>query len=151
VHRSCRIGLKTILDTNVIWEFIMAKFWFDHLHSVVADPEKIADFFVRAFGAEKVSLDDQSDGRVRAELSITGGRMIINTPRSADARCPDSPQERYGAEHFGMKVDDLESALEQSLAAGGELVRGVTEIRPGVKLAFFMAPENVFVELLETR
>lgn len=129
----------------------MAKFWFDHLHLVVADPEKMADFFVEAFGAEKVSLDKQPDGRIRAELNITGGRMIINTPRSNDARSPDSPQERYGAEHFGMKVDELESALQQCLAAGGKLVRGVTEIRPGVRLAFFMAPENVLVELLETK
>lgn len=129
----------------------MAKFWFDHLHLVVADPEKVADFFVEAFGAEKVSLDKQPDGRIRAELNITGGRMIINTPRSTDARSPDSPQKRYGAEHFGMKVDELESALQQCLAAGGKLVRGVTEIRPGVRLAFFMAPENVLVELLETK
>ena len=129
----------------------MTKFWFDHLHLVVTDPEKTADFFVKAFGAEKVSLNKQPYGRIRAELNITGGRMIINTPSSTDTRSPDSPQERYGAEHFGMKVDDLESALEQCLAAGGELVRGVTEIRPGVRLAFFMAPENVFVELLETK
>jgi len=50
-----------------------------------------------------------------------------------------------------MKVNELESALQQCLAAGVKLVRGVTEIRPGVRLAFFMAPENVLVELLETK
>ena len=129
----------------------MVKFWFDHIHLVVPDPEKVADFFVKAFGAEIVSLRELPDGRRGAELSITGGRMIINTPRPTDARCPDSPQKRYGTEHFGMKVDELESALEQCLAAGAELVRGITEIRPGVRLAFFMAPENVLVELLETK
>jgi predicted enzyme related to lactoylglutathione lyase len=129
----------------------MTKFWFDHIHLVVADPEKVANFFVKAFGAEKVSLDKQPDGRIRAELNITGGRMIINTPSSGDTRGPDSPRKRYGAEHFGMKVDELESALQQCQAAGGKLVRGVTEIRPGVRLAFFMAPENVLVELLETK
>ena len=129
----------------------MTKFWFDHLHLVVADPEKLADFFVNAFGAEKVSLNKQPDGRIRAELGITGGRMIINTPSSTDTHSPDSPKERYGTEHFGMKVDELEPALQQCLAAGAKLVRGVTEIRPGVRLAFFMAPENVLVELLETK
>jgi catechol 2,3-dioxygenase-like lactoylglutathione lyase family enzyme len=129
----------------------MAKFWFDHIHLVVSDPEKLADFFVEAFGAERVSLDKLTAGRIRAELHITGGRMIINTPGSSDTRSPDSPEERYGTEHFGMKVDELEPALEQCLAAGGELVRGVTKIRPGVRLAFFMAPENVLVELLETK
>jgi catechol 2,3-dioxygenase-like lactoylglutathione lyase family enzyme len=129
----------------------MTKFWFDHLHLVVPDPEKMADFFVKAFGAEKVSLNKLPDGRIRAELNITGGRMIINTPQSTDIRSPDSPQKRYGTEHFGMKVDELESALQQCQAAGAKLVQGVTQVRPGVRIAFFMAPNNVLVELVELK
>ena len=129
----------------------MTKFWFDHLHLVVPDPEKMADFFVKAFGAEKVSVDKLPDGRIRAELKITGGRMISNTPQPNDTRSPDSPQRRYGTEHFGMKVDELESALRQCQAAGAKLVMGVTQIRPGTRIAFFMAPDNVLVELLEMK
>ena len=129
----------------------MTKFWFDHLHLVVPDPEKMADFFVKSFGAEKVSVDKLPDGRIRAELKITGGRMIINTPQPNDIRSPDSPQKRYGTEHFGMKVDELENTLQQCLAAGAKLVLEVTQIRPGTRIAFFMAPDNVLVELLETK
>lgn len=129
----------------------MTKFWFDHLHLVVPDPEKIAEFFVKAFGAEKVSVGKLPDGRIRAELNITGGRMIINTPAPKDSRVPDDPQRRYGAEHFGMKVDNLEIALQECQTAGAKLVMEVTQIRPGVKIAFFMAPDNVLVELLETK
>jgi len=129
----------------------MTKFWFDHLHLVVPDPEKMADFFVKAFGAKKVSVDKLPNGSIRAELNITGGRIIINTPQSNDTRSPDSPQKRYGTEHFGMKVDELESALQQCLGAGGKIVREVTQIRPGVRIAFFMAPDNVLVELLEMK
>jgi catechol 2,3-dioxygenase-like lactoylglutathione lyase family enzyme len=129
----------------------MTKFWFDHLHLVVPNPEKMADFFVKAFGAEKVSVDKLPEGRIRTELNITGGRMIINSPQSNDTRSPDIPQKRYGTEHFGMKVDDLESALKQCQSAGGVLVREVTQIRPGTRIAFFMAPDNVLVELLEMK
>jgi catechol 2,3-dioxygenase-like lactoylglutathione lyase family enzyme len=129
----------------------MTKFWFDHLHLVVPDPEKIADFFVKAFEAEKVSVDKLPDGRIRAELRITGGRMIINTPQPKDSRGPDNPQRRYGTEHFGMKVDELEGALQQCLAAGATLVMNITQIRPGTRIAFFMAPDNVLVELLESK
>jgi predicted enzyme related to lactoylglutathione lyase len=129
----------------------MTKFWFDHLHLVVPDPEKMADFFVKAFEAEKVSVDKQPDGRVRVELRITGGRMIINTPQPNDDRGPDSPQRRYGTEHFGMKVDELEGALRQCLAAGAKIVMDVTQIRLGTRIAFFMAPDNVLVELVETK
>ena len=35
----------------------MAKFRFDHLHLVVPDPAKTADFSVKAFGAEKVGVN----------------------------------------------------------------------------------------------
>jgi catechol 2,3-dioxygenase-like lactoylglutathione lyase family enzyme len=129
----------------------LTKFWFDHLHLVVPDPEKIADFLVKAFGAEKASVDKLPDGRIRAVVNITGGRMIINTPQPQDNRIPDSPQKRYGTEHFGMKVDELEGALQQCQAAGAKLVQGVTQIRPGTRIAFFMAPDNVLVELLEMK
>jgi lactoylglutathione lyase len=129
----------------------MTKFWFDHLHLVVPDPEKMADFFVKAFEAEKVSLDKMPDGRVRAELKIIGGRMIINNPQSSDDRVPDGPQKRFGTEHFGMKVDELEKAMKQCQAAGATIVMEPTQIRPGVRIAFFMAPNNVLVELVENK
>lgn len=129
----------------------MPTFWFDHLHLVVSDPEKIADFFVKAFNAEKVSINKLPDGRLRAEINITGGRMIINTPHSTDTRTPDNPRKRMGTEHFGMKVDELETALQQCLDAGAELVLDTTLVRPGVRIAFFMAPENVLVELVEIK
>ena len=60
-------------------------------------------------------------------------------------------RKRYGTEHFGMKVDKLESALQQCQVAGAKIILGVTQIRPGVRIAFFMAPDNVLVELLETK
>ena len=129
----------------------MTKFWFDHLHLVVPDPEEIANFFVKAFGAEKVSFDKLPDGRIRAELRITGGRMIINTPRPNDNRVPDSPQKRYGTEHFGMKVDELDSALQQCQDAGAKITMQATQIRPGTRIAFFMGPDNILVELVETK
>ncbi|MFH1639787.1 MAG: VOC family protein [Chloroflexota bacterium] len=129
----------------------MAKFWFDHLHLVVTDPAKTADFYVRAFGAEKVSVNKMPNGRVRADLNIVGGRMIINTPSPDDARQADAPHKRYGNEHFGMKVDDIKDGLNSCKAAGAEVVREITEVRPGVKIAFIMAPDDVLIELVEMK
>jgi catechol 2,3-dioxygenase-like lactoylglutathione lyase family enzyme len=129
----------------------MAKFWFDHLHLVVPDPAKSADFYVKAFGAENVGVQKLPDGRVRADLNITGGRMIINTPPPTDVRQPDAPRKRYGAEHFGMKVDNLEEAIKSCQAAGATIVQDVTQARPGVRIAFIMAPDNVLIELVEMK
>jgi catechol 2,3-dioxygenase-like lactoylglutathione lyase family enzyme len=129
----------------------MVKFWFDHLHLVVPDPEKVADFFVKAFDAEKVSTGKLPDGRIRAELRISGGRMIINTPSPKDRRVQDNPESRYGTEHFGMKVDNLEHALQLCRDAGGRVTMEATEIRPGTRIAFFVGPDNVLVELLEVK
>ena len=42
----------------------MTKFWFDHLHLVVADPEKMADFFEKAsVPKESVSESYQMDAQ----------------------------------------------------------------------------------------
>jgi len=32
-----------------------------------------------------------------------------------------------------------------------KILKEVTEIKPGVKISFFLAPENVWVELLERK
>ena len=129
----------------------MAKFWFDHLHLVSPDPAKAADFYVKAFGAKDLVVQKLPDGRVRADLNIEGGRMIINTPPPADSRQPDSPRKRYGTEHWGMKVDDLEGAIKACTAAGAQIVQNVTQARPGVRIAFIMAPDNVLIELVEMK
>jgi len=129
----------------------MAKFWFDHLHLVVPDPEKSADFYVKAFGAEKVGITKTPDGRIRAEFNIVGGRMLINTPVPGDVRQADTPRKRYGTEHFGMKVDNLEGAIKSCKAAGAAVVQDVTQARPGVRIAFIMAPDNVLIELVEMK
>ena len=127
----------------------MTKFWFEHLHIVVSDPEKLANFFRKAFSATIVSINNLPDGRTRAILEINGGRMIINTPHLTDIRIADNPRKRMGTEHFGMQVDNLENALQQCLDAGAELVLDTTEITPDLRIAFFKAPENILVELLE--
>ncbi len=77
--------------------------------------------------------------------------MIINTPQPKESRVQDNPQDRYGTEHFGMKVDDLEAALQQCRGAGGKVVMEATQIRPGTRIAFFMGPDNILVELVEIK
>lgn len=129
----------------------MAKFWFDHLHLVVPNPEKTAEFYVKAFGLEKTPAQKLPDGRVRVDLNFTGGRMIINTPAPDDLRQADAPRKRYGTEHWGMKTDNLEEALKSCTQAGAEIVQNVTIVRPGVRIAFVMAPDNVLIELVEMK
>jgi catechol 2,3-dioxygenase-like lactoylglutathione lyase family enzyme len=129
----------------------MCKFWFDHLHLVVPDPEKSAEFYVKAFGAEKTGTQKTPDGRTRVDLNIVGGRMIINSPVATDKRVPDAPKKRYGFEHWGMKTDNLEGAIKACTGAGAELIQKVTVARPGVRIAFIMAPDNVLIEIVEMK
>ncbi len=78
--------------------------------------------------------------------------MLINTAAPPnDKREPDSPQKRYGTEHFGMKVDDLEGALKQCQEAGAKVTMTATQIRPGTRIGFIMGPDNVLVELVESK
>jgi predicted enzyme related to lactoylglutathione lyase len=50
-----------------------------------------------------------------------------------------------------MKVDELEAALQLCQDAGAKIVQEVTHVRPGFRIAFFMAPDNVLVELVEMK
>ena len=55
-----------------------------------------------------------------------------------------------GLEHFGIRTDNLAAAVADLNAKGVQFRCETREIRPGVKISFLGAPENVLVELLET-
>ena len=71
--------------------------------------------------------------------------------RSADpskaAAAPSSPY--MGLDHFGMTVDDLETAVAEMKAKGVVFTMEPTQIRAGTKIAFLTAPQNVSIELLQ--
>ena len=105
-----------------------------HLALSVPDPEKAAEFYMSAFGMEKVTSvkADFADG-----IYLTDGTINVALLRYKD----DSPmgegktKDWFGVHHFGFWVDDVKETQKQIEDAGGKWFMGEME------------GDNVFYEL----
>ena len=121
-------------------------FSYDHIHLRTRDPEAAAEYYSRVFDA-KVLRSVQTDGQSRIDLDI-GGVILFLAVVGEDVR--EAPSEQYlGLDHFGLRVDDIEAAASELKRRGAEFSTEPFQLRPGLKIAFVQAPENVRIELLE--
>jgi catechol 2,3-dioxygenase-like lactoylglutathione lyase family enzyme len=124
----------------------MPTYTYDHIHLRSQDPMETARYFNRMFDA-KILESVQSDGQTRVDLDING--LIIFIARAPDD-APTGPAEPYvGLDHFGLRVENLEEAAAQLKERGAEFYSEPRDLRPGLKIAFVLAPGNIRIELLE--
>lgn len=91
----------------------------------------------------------QSDGFVRTDLDIGGLRVFI-APVAADAEMAASPPDPHlGLDHFSFRVDDLAATVAELKSRGAVMAAEPRTIRPGVRVAFVRAPDDVRIELLQ--
>ena len=127
----------------------MPSYWYDHIHLISPAPLKTAEFYERMFNAKRVSVRELGAGRVSVELDLNGSRVLVMSRRVQPETAPSSPETDYGLEHFGIRTDDLETAVAELKAKGVQFKEEIREIRPGFKISFLWAPENVLIELME--
>lgn len=125
----------------------MASYTFDHIHLFTRDPEGTADFYQRLLGAEVVRTMQQ--GKPRLDLKL-GGANIFILDVSGDAKAATEPTHPHrGLDHFGLEVKGIDAVCAELKAKGVVFTRGPETVRPGVRIAFFTAPDNVSIEILE--
>ena len=127
----------------------MPKYWFDHVHLVSPDPVKTAAFYEKAFGARDEGTLELADGRILASAGLDGMSIKVTPPRDVPL-VPNTLPGGCGLEHFGLRTDNLEAAMAELKAKGIRVVKEITEINPKTRIAFFLSPEDILVELLET-
>ena len=126
----------------------MPVYSYDHIHLRTRDPMATAQYYQRMFDA-KIVESIQSDGRPRIDLDINGLTVFI-APVPADADIPSAPAVPYiGLDHLGLRVDNIDAAYAELTQRGAVFTVAPRTIRPGVRIAFVQAPDNVRVELLE--
>ena len=126
----------------------MPTYTYDHIHLRTRDPQGMAQYFNKMFDA-KILESVQSDGRPRVDLDLDG-LIIFIAPVTADADIPASPRDPYlGLDHFGLRVDSVDETVAELKRRGADIVDEPRTIRPGVRIAFVRAPEDVRIELLE--
>ena len=128
----------------------MARYMYDHVHLISPNPVKTAEFYEHAFGATRVAAGQYPEGGSRVELSLEGTRLLIRTPVDPSGNADDAPGTRHGLEHFGIRTDDIESAVAELKAKGVHFIEDIQRSSAtGAKIAFLMAPDNVMIELLQ--
>ncbi len=124
----------------------MVTYSYDHIHLRSRAPIETARYFNKMFGAE-IKESIQSDGQARVDIDING--LIIFIAQAEDST-PDGPVDPYvGLDHFGLRVDNLDTAAADLKAKGAEFSMEPKDLRPGLRIAFVRAPGDVRIELLE--
>lgn len=126
----------------------MSSYTFDHLHQVTPDPEKAAQFYVNMFGAKLLSTRKTGDGRILISMELGGAPVSLIGPTTQNQESP-VPPKYYGLHHFGIKTDDIDTAVTDLRAKGAKFIQEIAEPIPGVRMTFLLGPDSVPIELLQ--
>ncbi len=124
----------------------MAFYAYDHIHLLSPEPMDTARYFNEMFGA-RILESVQSDGNPRVDLDLNGLDIFI--ARCGEDATPSAEHPHQGLDHFGLRVENLDDAAADLRAKGANFTSEPHEIRPGVRIAFVVAPGNIRIELLE--
>jgi catechol 2,3-dioxygenase-like lactoylglutathione lyase family enzyme len=123
----------------------MSRFAWDHIHLKTSDPEKMAQWFEKMFGAELIRSIFY--GKPRVDVKIGDAYIFIADSDSSHNPAPQIPY--HGLEHFGLAVTGIDEIAADLKAKGCEFTREPTTMPSGVRLCFLRGPEGISIELLD--
>ena len=118
-----------------------------HLHIICKDLEKMITFFTETLEAKLVRRQKfgTADG---ASLDLQGTTVNIRVSREDEEMAGDASQLRYGYDHIGLQVEDIETTFTELQAQGFKFFVPPTDL-PNLKMAFFKGPEDITIELVQ--
>ena len=123
---------------------------FNHVHLKAPDPEKTANWYVRAFNFKIVSDTVRVYGDRFIRCQTPDGVVVnISGARTNEQMGSGDAAAHWGLEHFGVNVDDLDAEIERLKGLGAELMEGPIDVPSGPRIAFVKVPDDVRVELLQ--
>lgn len=126
----------------------MPNYTYDHIHIRSRDPMTTARWYENMFGATVIE-STQPDGSARIDLDINGLTVFIARVPEGDPAPGGDTKANPGLDHFGLRVENMDEAYDELTEKGAEFTLAPRTIRPGVTIAFVLAPENVRIELLQ--
>jgi catechol 2,3-dioxygenase-like lactoylglutathione lyase family enzyme len=105
-------------------------------------------FFIEMLGARLVERRKfgTADG---AMLDLNGTTIFLRAERENDKIVGDSSQHRYGYDHLGLEVDDLDETYRVLTGKGVTFTLSPTESEAG-RMAFIEGPDGIAIELFQT-
>jgi catechol 2,3-dioxygenase-like lactoylglutathione lyase family enzyme len=120
---------------------------YHHLHLLCSDLNQMENFFTQDLGAKLVERRKfgTADG---ATLDLKGITINLRVSRSDDVIGGDSSTQRYGYDHLGLAVDNLEAAYRALKGKGYHFIQPPTE-QGANKVAFLKGPDSITIELIQ--
>ena len=124
------------------------KYQLHHFHLICSNLDKMIDFFSETLGAKLVVRRKfgTADG---ATLDLNGTRINLRVAREDETILGNSSQTRYGYDHLGLEVGDVDAAYEELKAKGFSFIAPPTDFEAW-RFAFFKGPDDITVELIQT-
>ena len=120
-----------------------------HVHLICKDLEGMINFFTGALGATLVARlkFGTADG---ASLNLQGTTVNLRVAQEDEVMVGDASQARFGYDHLGLQVDDVDAAFQDLKAKGFSFFIEPKDI-PNLRVAFFRGPEDITIELVQDR
>lgn len=125
----------------------MISYKHEHTHLTSPNPEKVVEFYTQVMGA-KVTKEQEVSGRRMIDLDLGGLTVRISGSTGADDAWKGL---RFGLHHLGFVVNNMDEFAANLKSKGVEFVVEPTQPKPGVKIAFIKAPDNVLFEIIEIK
>ena len=124
---------------------------FNHMHIKAPDPEKTANWYVKAFGFQIISdtVRDVGDRFIRCKASDGTGVNISEARTNEKLGVGGGATPHWGLEHFGIDVDDLDAEIKRLEGLGADLLEGPVGAPNGPRVAFIRGPDDVRIELVQ--
>ena len=124
---------------------------FHHVHFCCRDPKAAAQWFEEMLGAKTVGEATFFGGAPGIRLELSGANIYIRGLRPEEQLSEDSPRDRFGFDHLGLRVSDIDELANRMKAKGVAFEVDVHESRPGTRIAFIKGPEHIRLELVESK
>jgi catechol 2,3-dioxygenase-like lactoylglutathione lyase family enzyme len=118
----------------------------NHIHIICSDLTASESWFVEGIGADLVERRE-SRGMATSELRLAGICLLLRAAHKDEALAA-GRQRRYGTDHFGLEVADVDATVE-TLRARGVVIAREPANSPRNRVAFIQGPDNLVIELVE--
>ena len=125
---------------------------FHHVHLKAPDPEKTANWYIKAFNFRIVrdQVRIRGDRFIRCEMP--DGTVVNITGARTNEHLGDGDADvHWGLEHFGIRVDNVDAEIQRLEGLGAKLMEGPTDVPDGPRIAFIAAPDDVRIEIVQLR
>lgn len=119
-----------------------------HVHLICKDLEEMIAFFTGVIGADLIERRNFGTAQ-GAAMDLQGNTINLRVAREGEEIVDPGIRSRYGYDHLGLEVDDLDAVHKDLSGRGYEFFMPPTDI-PGLKIAFFRGPEAITIELVQT-